>query len=169
MKKYLVTLTISVLFLLGSSLVMAHPHFNKVVTVKLPGDVEATITYQTVPSNEDHATKAVAGDFLTPRNPKLKLSKELKAGGVTIPPGEYIIGAIKNGNNDFTMALYPGSIARGEKPDMAKMIKLESVFSSSEGKAPHLLIDISPGSGKMEGRAVLTLHFGSLFLAGALS
>jgi hypothetical protein len=168
MKKYLVLLNISALFFLGLSLLMAHPHFNKVVTVKLPGDVEATVTYQTVPSNEDRVTRASVGDFLTPRNPKLKLSKESKAGNVLIPPGEYIIGAIKNGNNDFTMALYPGSIARGERPDMAKMIKLESEFSASEGKAPHLLIDISPGSGEMEGRAVLTLHFGSLFLAGAL-
>jgi hypothetical protein len=51
---------------------------------------------------------------------------------------------------------------------MAKMIRLDSDFGASEGEAPHLPIDISPGSGKMEGRAVLTAHFGSLFLAGAL-
>jgi hypothetical protein len=31
-----------------------------------------------------------------------------------------------------------------------------------------MLIDITPGSGKLEGKPVLTLHFGSLFLAGAL-
>ena len=32
-----------------------------------------------------------------------------------------------------------------------------------------VMIDISPGAGKFEGKAVLTLHFGTLFLAGVLS
>jgi hypothetical protein len=32
-----------------------------------------------------------------------------------------------------------------------------------------MLIDITPGHGKFEAKAVLTLHFGSLFLAGVLS
>jgi hypothetical protein len=32
-----------------------------------------------------------------------------------------------------------------------------------------MLIDITPGSGSFEGRVVLSLHFGSMFLAGALS
>jgi len=35
--------------------------------------------------------------------------------------------------------------------------------------AEHMLIDITPGTGGFEGRAVLTLHFGNLFLAGVLS
>ena len=148
---------------------LAHPHFNKTVTVKLPSGVEAVITYNTTPANEDRAAKTELGSFVTPRNPTLKLSGEVKAGAVTIPAGEYTIGVIKNGENDWTMALYPGRIARGQSPDMAQMIKLESLFSTSEGKAPHMLIDISPGWGKFEGRACLTLHFGSLFLAGALS
>jgi len=67
------------------------------------------------------------------------------------------------------MALYPGRVARGEKPDMAKVIKLESEFTPAKGTAEHMLLDISPGDGKLKGRAVLTLHFGHLFLAGALS
>ncbi|MET0556637.1 MAG: hypothetical protein ABW221_26600 [Vicinamibacteria bacterium] len=32
-----------------------------------------------------------------------------------------------------------------------------------------MLIDITPGAGGLEGRAVLTMHFGGLFLSGALS
>ncbi len=157
------------LVLLATTLVVAHPHFNKTVTVKLPGGADATITYTTVPSNETRATGAEVGSFLNPRSPKLKLSAEVKAGSVTLPAGEYIIGAIKNSATDYTMALYPGVIQRGTPPDMSKMIKLESMYSSSEGKAPHLLIDISPGAGKFEGKAVLTMHFGSLFLAGVIS
>jgi len=155
--------------LLAATLVIAHPHFNKTVTVKLPGGAEATITYNTTPANEANAAKQAVGAFVTPRQPKLKLSAEVKAGEVTIPAGDYVIGCIKNSEKDWTMALYPGAIARGTQPDMTKVIKLESMFSTAAGVAPHMLIDISPGAGKFEGKAVLTMHFGSLFLAGAIS
>ena len=52
---------------------------------------------------------------------------------------------------------------------MSKVIKLDSMYSSSDGTAEHMLIDITPGHGKFEGKAVLTLHFGAMFLAGTLS
>jgi hypothetical protein len=155
--------------LLGGTLALAHPHFNKTVKVTLPGNVEATISYGTTPANELNAQKAAVGEFVIPRRPMLKTSAELKSGAVTIPAGDYIIGVLKNSESDWTMALYPGQIGRGEKPDMAKLIKLDSVYSTSNGKAEHMLIDISPGAGKLEGRAVLTIHFGSMFLAGALT
>ena len=153
---------------LAAALVVAHPHFNKTVTVKLPSGAEATITYNTVPANEANADKAAVGSFVHVRQPRLKLSADVTAGGVTIPAGEYVIGAVKNGPKDWTMALHPGAIARGAQADMSKLIKLDSMFSSG-GKADHMLIDITPGHGKFEGKAVLTLHFGTMFLAGALS
>src|ERR1700694_577956 len=147
------------LTLLTAAAAMAHPHFNKTVTAKLPSGVDATITYNTTPANEIRATEAVVGTFVTPRRPTLKLSGEIKAGAVTVPAGEYTIGVIKNAENDWTMALYPGVIPRGgEAVDAAKAIKLESAFSSTQGTAEHMLIDISPGAGKFAGRAVLTLH-----------
>jgi hypothetical protein len=161
--------SLSAALALTGTVALAHPHFNKTVTVKLPSGAEATVTYNTTPSNETHATNAAVGAFVSPRSPQLKLSAEIKAGAVTVPAGEYTIGVIKNGDKDWTMALYPGRVARGEKPDMAKVVKLESLFLPAHGPAEHMLIDITPGSGKMEGRAVLTLHFGTLFLAGALS
>ena len=156
--------------LLTAAVAMAHPHFNKSVTAKLTSGVDATITYNTTPANEIHAAKAAVGTFVTPRRPILKLSGEIKAGAVTVPAGEYTIGVIKNSETDWTMALYPGVIPRGgEAVDVAKAIKLESLFSTAQGTAEHMLVDISPGDGKFVGRAVLTLHFGHLFLAGALS
>ena len=167
--KRAVTATVT-LTLLTAAAAMAHPHFNKTITAKLPSGVDATITYNTTPANEIRATEAVVGTFVTPRRPTLKLSGEIKAGAVTVPAGEYTIGVIKNADNDWTMALYPGAIPRGgEAVDVAKAIKLESLFSTAQGTAEHMLIDISPGAGKFVGRAVLTLHFGHLFLAGALS
>ena len=169
MRKVSVSFAVVVLVALAGTLILGHPHFSKTIIVKLPSGVEATIVYNTTPANEARAASAEVGAFVTPRGPVLKLSGEVKAGAVTVPSGDYTIGVIKNSESDWTMALYPGSIARGESPDMSKVIKLESVYSKSSGMAPHMLIDISPGSSKFEGRAVLTLHFGSLCLEGALS
>jgi hypothetical protein len=154
---------------LGAGLAAAHPHFNKTVTAKLPSGVEASITYNTTPSNEVRASEAPVGVFVTPRRPVLKLSAALETGTVTVPAGDYTIGVIKNGEKDWTMALYPGVLAREDKPDVAKAVKLESAFASDRGVADHMLIDVTPGTGGFEGRAVLTLHFGGLFLSGALS
>lgn len=154
---------------LVASYALAHPHFNKTITVKLPSGVDATIAYNTTPSNETHATNAAVGAFVTPRGPRVTFSGEVKVGSVTVPAGEYTIGAVKTSDKDWTMALYPGRIPRGEKPDESKLIKLDSTYSSGAGTAEHMLIDISPGHGKFQGRAVLSLHFGTLFLEGAIS
>jgi len=164
--KRLATGTMMFAFLCAT--LLAHPHFNKTVTAKL-GTVDVTVRYQTVPSNEMHAQNAKVGAFTTPRAPKLTLSGELKAGAITLPAGDYTIGVIKNGDNDWTMALYPGALARGTEPDMSKIIKLDSMFTTSHGTAEHMTIDITPGHGKQEGKAVLLLQFGTLYLAGSLS
>jgi hypothetical protein len=157
------------LLLVMTPLVLSHPHFSKTVTATLPGNVEATITYNTTPANEIHATNAAEGKFVTPRGPRLKLSADVTAGSVKIAAGEYVVGVIKNSDKDWAMALYAGTLRRGDTPDPSKVIKLDSLYSASEGTAHHMLLDITPGSGKFEGKAVLTLHFGSMFLAGALS
>jgi hypothetical protein len=154
---------------LVASAAFAHPHFNKTVTATLGENVEVTITYNTTPANETHAQGAKVGEFVTPRRPVLKLSAELKTAKATLPAGEYTIGVIKNAEKDWTLALYPGRLQRGDTPDSTKAIRLDSMFSADHGTADHMLVDVTPGHGKFEGKAVLTLHFGSLFLAGALS
>jgi Protein of unknown function (DUF2911) len=152
---------------LGATL-LAHPHFRKTVTAKL-GTVDVSVAYQTVPSNEMHAQNAKVGAFTTPRAPTLTLSAELKAGTIALPAGEYTIGVIKNSDKDWTMALYPGKLARGTEPDASKIIKLDSQFTTAHGTAEHMTIDITPGHGKQEGKAVLLLQFGTLYLTGSLS
>lgn len=169
MRKYLVNFAVVATVALAGTLILAHPHFKKTITVQLPSGVEATIVYNTTPANEARAKDAAVGSFVTPRRPVLKLSGEIKAGSVTVPAGDYTIGVIKQSESEWIMALYPGSIARGESPDMSKVIKLDSSYSVTSGSADHMLIDISPGSGDFEGKAVLTLHFGSMALGGALS
>jgi hypothetical protein len=169
MKRATAAVCMAVLVVLGTGLVFAHPHINKTVTAALPGNVTATVTYNTTPANENLAKTAAVGEFTTPRGPRLKLSADLTVAGATIPAGEYVIGVIKNSDTDWTMALYAGQLRRGEKADPTKVTKLESLFTTSAGTAAHMLVDISPGSGKFEGRITLTLHFGTLFLSGALS
>ena len=147
----------------------AHPHFNKTITAKLPSGVEITIAYQTTPANEMQAQNVKPGEFVSPRRPTLKLSGELKTATATIPAGDYSIGVIKNNDKDWTMALFPGTPERGKPVDMAKVIKLDSLFEGGKGTAEHMLIDVTPGHGKFEGKAVLTMHFGTLFLSGVLA
>jgi len=155
--------------LLAPSFSLAHPHFNKTVSARLPGGAEATIVYNTTPANLTHAENAEPGTFVTPRRPSLTLSSAVMSGGTEIAAGDYTIGVIKNGSGDWTMALHKGKLSRGDSPDMANVIELDSMYSSDMGNAEHMLIDITPGSGELEGKAVLTLHFGTMFLAGALS
>ena len=170
MKKKTVGCCVMSLLLLGTTLVLAHPHYTKTVIVNLPSGAEVTLTYTTAPANEMRTAQVAVGDFATiPRQPILKLSAALKAGNVSIPAGEYVIGVVKNGEEDWTMALYAGELGFGAKPDMSKLIKLDSMYSRITWKAEHLLIDISPGTGKFEGKTVLTAHFGSMFFVGALS
>jgi hypothetical protein len=150
-----------------ASIALAHPHFNKTVTAAL-AQGEVTITYNTTPSNEMHAQNAKVGEFVTPRRPVLKLSAEVKTEKAVLAAGEYTIGVIKNGDQDWSLALYPGRLQRGDVPDTGKAIRLDSMFSGDKGVAEHMLIDITPGHGRFEGKAVLTLHFGSLFLSGLI-
>lgn len=167
--KRLVSILFIAFMVAAAGLVLAHPHFNKTVSATLPGGAEAKISYNTTPANLSHAESAETGAFITPRGPSLELSADVVGGAATIPAGKHTIGVIKKGANDWTMALYKGGLARGAEPDMANVIELDSVYSGSEGNAEHMLIDITPGHGKFEGKAVLTLHFGTMFLEGALS
>jgi hypothetical protein len=159
----------ALVLLVMAATLMAHPHIRKSVTAALPGDVEAVVTYVTVPSNETHTTNAAAGSFLVPGGCRVKLSADLKAGNLTLPAGEHTIGVIKNSAGDWTMAVYPGRLGRGETPDKSKLIKLDSLYHKSSEKAAHMSVDISPGWGKFEGKVVLVVHFGSMSLAGAIS
>lgn len=149
------------------SLLLAHPHLKKTITTTLPDRSDVTITYGTEPANESHAAKAAAGAFLHAAA-RLSVSSDIRAGAATIPAGEYTIGAIKTGDDDYVLALHPGRLRLSDTPDLAKAIRLDSVFSRDMGTAHHLLVDLAPGHGRLAGKTVLTLHFGSLYLAGAL-
>jgi hypothetical protein len=156
-----------VVFFVGTIAIIAHPHLQKSIDVKI-GDVETKLSFYTSPANPEHVKNAEIGKFST-GFARLSLAGNLTVGGTTIPAGDYTVGAIRNGERDWTMVLLPGKLGYNDTPDVSKVIKLKSEFSSSEGTAGHVDYNISPGHGAMTGRAVLVWRYGSLYLAGALS
>lgn len=155
------------ILLLASAVLTAHPHFAKTVTMKV-GDVEVKLSYFTAPANLEHVENVTVGAF-NPSFGTLELSGDLTVGDTTLAAGKYRIGAIKNGDDDWTLALYKGQLGQGQEPDMANVIKLESSYLTNQGDSGHVYFDILPGHGDMDGRVVLIWHFGPLYLAGALS
>jgi len=147
-------------------LLSAHPHFRKTVTMKI-GENELKLTYTTTPANIEHLNN-IQPETYNAGYGTLTLTSDLAVDGKILKAGDYTIGAIMNGSDDWTMALYEGKPQRGAEPDMSKVVKLDSMFSKSEGTAHHVYFDIMPGHGKFEGNTVLIWHFGPLFLAGRI-
>lgn len=162
MKKVLI---LSVAMLIATTLV-AHPHFQKTTTAKLSDDVEVSLTFFTVPTNMDHIAGIGDGEFVSPGLPKFTTGTALTAGSASIPAGTYTVGVIKNGSEDWTMALSPGELAFGDSPDMSKLIKLDSGYSTSKDDTSHLVVDIFPGEGEFDGKAVILLGFGTMWVQG---
>lgn len=150
-----------------SALAFAHPHFNKTVSTTI-NDVEVSVSYNSTDANMERVAAVEAGTFVTPRGPRLNVSADVMAGGMTIGAGEHTIGIVKGDDGSWTMALHEGTIPRGEMPDMSKVMKLDSRFSDQMGTADHMLIDITAGTGDFAGKPVLTIHFGNMFLQAAI-
>ena len=160
-------LTILCLIALAAGIALAHPHFPKEVSAELPNGVKAMVAYTTVPSNESHAANAAVGSFVTPRAPRITFSGDVVSGSTTIAAGEYTIGVIKNGADDWTLALHPGRVDRRSPADPAKLIKMDSAYRKA-ANVEHLSVDIIPGHGRLEGKTVLSLAFGTMACEGAL-
>ncbi len=150
-----------------AALAAGHPHFNKTVSTTI-GEVEVSVAYNSTDANMEHVAAVEAGTFVSPRGPRLNVSADVMAGDMTIAAGEYTIGVIQGDDGSWTMALHEGRIPRGEMPDMAKVMKLDSRYSEDMGTADHMLIDITAGSGDFAGKPVLTIHFGGMHLQAAL-
>jgi hypothetical protein len=162
-------MTFLTVLVLGTTLVMAHPHFEKKVTALLPSDVEASVAYETLPANETHTNQAKIGSIIIPRRAAFILSGDINAGSVSLTAGDYTIGVIKNSADNWGMVLLSGRLSRGDTPDLSNPIKLDSHYSTTKEGSAHLRIDIVPGHGDFEGKPVLSIAFGSMILEAALS
>lgn len=160
-------LVLAVVMLTATSLV-AHPHFQKTTSAKLTEDLEVSLSFFTVPANMAHVAEIANGEFVSPGLPKFVSSAAISAGGASIPAGTYTVGVIKNGAEDWTMVLSPGELAFGDSPDMSKLIKLDSAYNKSNDDSGHLVVDVFPGEGQYEGKAVILLGFGTMWVQGLI-
>jgi hypothetical protein len=117
------------------SLALGHPHFQNTIKANLPGVAEVTIAYTTILANMSRAESGPPGSFIAPRGPKLTLSAEVLAGGVTIPAGEYTIGVIKNDADGWTMGLYKNAPARGAGYVLSDQARLQLFAERGERRA----------------------------------
>lgn len=154
--------------MLTATALVAHPHFQKTTSAKLTDDLEVSLSFFTVPANMTHVAGIANGEFVSPGLPKFTSSAAISAGGANIPAGTYTVGVVKNGDADWTMALSPGELAFGDSPDMSKLIKLDSAYNKSNDESGHLVVDIFPGEGKYDGKAVILLGFGTMWVQGLI-
>ena len=161
-------LSIVAVVLLAATVLAAHPHFQKTTTAKLSGDVEVSLSFTTVPANMAHLDGIANGDFVSPGLPRFETGTALTAGSASVPAGTYTVGAVKNGADDWTMVLSPGELGFNDSPDMSKLIKLDSDYMTSQDNTEHLVVDIFPGEGKFEGKAVILLGFGTMWVQGLI-
>jgi len=165
MKKNALILALAAVMLTATTLV-AHPHFQKTTTAKLSEDVEVSISFFTVPANMAHVAEIGDGEFVSPGLPKFETLTDITAGEASVAAGTYTVGIIKNGEDDWTMVLSPGELSFGESPDMSKLIELDSMFTQGNDPTGHLVVDIFPGKGKFEGKAVILIGFGTMWVHG---
>ena len=164
MKKVLILAVV----MLSATALVAHPHFQKTTTAKLSEDVEVSISFFTVPANMEHLAEIGNGEFVSPGLPKFKSGSDITAGETAVPAGTYTVGVIKNGSADWTMVLSPGELGFGDSPYMSKLIKLDSMFTQGNDPTGHLVVDIFPGEGKFDGKAVILIGFGTMWVHGVV-
>ncbi|HSR51711.1 MAG TPA: hypothetical protein VLV83_12850 [Acidobacteriota bacterium] len=138
----------------------------KTVSATLPDGAEIKVSFFTNPANESKADNKAVGSFSI--GAQLELKSGLTIGDTELGAGEYMVGALKKGEGDWTMAVSPGKMGPGAKSQL-KLIELKSWFSTSEARSPHSQWDITPGDGKLEGKILLVWRFGNLMLAAELS
>lgn len=157
------------MFLVANGALTAHPHIGKTVTATLPGGTEVSVSYSMTPAGEVDPAAAPVDTFINPWAPLLRVSQPVQSGSVDIPEGMYTLGLIKSSSGEWVLALHPGRLRQKEMPLGPKVTRLDSVFSSSEGTADHLVVDFGLGKDKLEGKVVVTFHLGSVHLAAEIA
>ncbi|MEE8349415.1 MAG: hypothetical protein V3R94_07585 [Acidobacteriota bacterium] len=157
------------LFFSVTGALWAHTHLGKTVTTNLPGGIEVSVSYSMTPAPEIDPAAAPVDTFINPWAPLLRVSQPVKLGSADVAMGMYTLGLIKSGSGEWALALHPGRLVRKEAPVGPQVIRLDSMYSSSEGTADHLVVDFSLGKGKLEDKVVVTFHWGSIYLAAELA
>ncbi len=157
-----------VLVVLAAALVNAHPHFRKAVVAKLP-DLEIRLEYITYPWNPSHLSEVKEGFIFSCGNATVELSRPVSDGTKEIAAGKYLLRARAKDVDHWTLLLVPPPPDRNTPPDMAKAIELETKTLTGRPVNDHLSLDISPGHGETDGKALFVLSWGDRQLEGVLA
>ncbi len=146
----------------------AHPHFRKAVVAKLP-DLEIKLEYITYPWNPSHLSDVTEGFIFNCGSATLELSKPVTAGAKEIAAGKYLLRARAKDVDNWTLLLIPPPPDRSAPPDMTKAIELKTKTLTGRPVNNHLSLDISPGYGETDGKALIVLSWGDRELQGVLA
>jgi hypothetical protein len=156
----------SVLFL--GLMASAHPHFRKTVIARI-SDTEIKLEFTTYPWNPAHLSEVKGGFLFHCGNALLETNKPVKVGTTEIPAGKYQLRARAKDLSNWTFLLIPAPPDRNTPPDMAKAIELKTLALSGRQMSDHLSLDVSPGHGDTDGKALLVLSWGDRQLQGELA
>ncbi len=162
-------LLFAALVMLGLAVVVsAHPHFRKTVIATLP-DLEVKLAYTTLPWNPAHLAEVKEGFVFHCGGATVEFNKPVKIGAQELAAGKYLLRARAKDVNNWTFILLPAPPDRNTQPDMTKAIELATKTLTGQPIQQHLSLDITPGHGDTDGKALFVLNWGDRQLEGVLA
>ncbi len=168
MKKTLTICLVAASLACAAIALSAHPHFRKTVVAKLP-DLEIKLEYITYPWNPAHLSEVKEGFVFSCGNAAVEFSKPVKIGSQELPAGKYLLRARAKDVDHWTLVLLPPPPDRNTPPDMSKAVELATKTLTGRPVNEHLSLDIAPGHGDTDGKALFVLSWGDRQLEGVIA
>lgn len=143
------------------SLAIAHPHFPKIVTMRMGFEKDAPtiqVEHLTVTFNKDGFEKAKAGDTWHLAGAKLTSELDVEIGGKAIAKGEYALLTRKTEKGEWELVLDPEG-KPFQRTLSEKAIALATKFETGKPVQEHLRIDLQPSGDKEHVALNLEVHF----------
>ncbi len=157
------------LVIIGVAVVVsAHPHFRKTVIARLP-DLEVKLEYVTLPWNPAHLAEVKEGFVFNCGGATVEFNKPVKIGEQELAAGKYVLRARAKDVDHWTFILLPPPPDRNTPPDMSKAVELATKTLTGQQVHQHLSLDITPGHGDTDGKALFVLNWGDRQLEGVLA
>lgn len=153
---------------LAVPLVSSHPHFRKTVSAKLPG-LEVRMEYTTLPWNPAHLSEVKEGFVFHCGYASVELIGEAKLAGRDIAAGKYVLRAVAKDADNWTLFLAAPPADRNGPVDMSTAIQLPTKSLKGQSVHEHLTLDLVPGHGETENKALFVLSWGDRQLEGVLA
>ena len=158
---------IVVAVLLAATLI-AHPHFTKTVAAKTP-EGEISLSFMTYPYSDDHLAQVSEGFVFHCGRAKLTSTAALSAAGQPIPAGDYLVRAVANSVDDWTLILIPAEgMENSNSADLSKGMRLSSRTQTGLPSSHHLDVDLYSGHDETDGKLILAVSFGERRVEGVL-